>query len=130
MKSILTILIVLFINLTLSAQARLNIINNSKRIMTVKVMKGSSGKGTLHEKVLISPYGSKNVYFSESGFYFTKTKAVLSGVKPICRKGDPFKVVNDETGYSEMTLTFTIKESAIPQASGGKQISEAEFDKD
>ncbi len=29
---------------------------------------------------------------------------------------------------SVMTLTFTIKESTVPQASGGKAISKSEFD--
>lgn len=46
------------------AQARLTIENNSMRQMTVKVMKGSSGKGTLHESVNISAYGSETVYFT------------------------------------------------------------------
>jgi hypothetical protein len=27
-----------------------------------------------------------------------------------------------------MTLTFSIKESSVPQATGGKQISKSEFD--
>lgn len=113
-----------------NAQARLTIENNSQRTMTVKVMKGYSGKGTLHKTVTISSYDSKTIYFYESGYYFTKTKAVLNGKEPIYQKGQPFQVTNDETGYSVMTLTFTIKESAVPQVTGGKRISKAEFDQD
>ena len=110
------------------SQASLTIENNSGRYMTVKVMKGK-GKGVLHEIVKIPSYNSETVYFSESGTYFTKTKAVLRGSKPVCRKGESFWVTNDDTGYSVMTMTFTIRESRIPVATGGVTISEAEFDR-
>ena len=127
-KAILVSTIVVLTFGSANAQARLTIENNSQRTMTVKVMKGYSGKGTLHETVTISSYDSRTIYFSESGYYFTKTKAVLNGKEPVYQKGQPFQVTNDRTGYSVMTLTFTIKESAVPQVTGGKQISKAEFD--
>ena len=95
--------------------------------MTVKVMKGSSGKGTLHESVNISAYGSETVYFTETGYYFTKSKAILNGKDPVYKKGKSFKVVNSADGYSVLRLTFTIKESAVP-ASTGQTISKNEFD--
>ena len=99
------ILIIAFLSLvsnTLSAQARLTIENNSMRSMTVKVMQGSSGKGTLHETVTIGAYGSETVYFSNSGYYFTKTKAVLQGKDPVYRKGQPFEVTNNSSGYGNL----------------------------
>lgn len=114
-------------SLFISAQARLTIENNSMRNMTVKVMKGA-GKGELYEMVSIMPWSSQTVYFSESGTYFTKSKAVIQGKNPVFRKGNPFRVTNDSTGYSVMTLTFSIKESSVPVATGGRQISKAEFD--
>jgi hypothetical protein len=128
MKHIYFFIISIFLSFNLSAQARLTIENNSMRSMTVKVMKGSSGKGTLHEIVTIGANGSKTVYFSNSGYYFTKTKAVLRGRDPVYRKGQPFSVTNDDTGYSILTLTFSITESTIPQATGGRSISKTEFD--
>jgi len=128
LKSIFTIIFFSLIAFTANAQARLTIENNSMRSMTVKVMKGYSGKGTLHETVTIGAYSSKTVYFSESDYYFTKTKAVLKGKDPVYRKGQPFEVTNNSSGYSVMTLTFSIKESTVPQATGGKQISKTEFD--
>jgi len=129
MKSkILIIAFLSFIANTLNAQARLTIENNSLRSMTVKVMQGSNGKGTLHETVTIAAYSNETVYFSNSGYYFTKTKAVLKGKDPVYRKGQPFEVTNNSSGYSVMTLTFSIKESSVPQATGGKQISKSEFD--
>jgi hypothetical protein len=125
------ILIIAFLSLianTLSAQASLTIENNSMRSMTVKVMQGYSGKGTLHEIVTIAAYSNATVYFSNSGYYFTKTKAILQGKYPVYRKGKPFEVTNNSSGYSVMTLTFSIKESSIPQATGGRQITKSEFD--
>lgn len=110
------------------AQARLTVENNSQRSMTVKVMKGTE-VGTLHEIVSIGAFDSKTIYFSESGNYFTKTKAVLGNKPPVYQKGKPFQVTNNDRGYSVMTLTFSIKESAVPQIMGGKQISKSEFDK-
>ncbi len=120
----------LFVSLTLKfhSQANLTIENNSKRTMTVKVMKGT-GTGDLFETVTISAFGRSTIYFSESGYYFTKTKAVLSGRDPIYRKGEAFEVTNDSRGYSVLTLTFSITESSVPMATGGKQISKTEFDK-
>lgn len=110
------------------AQASLTIENNSMRSMTLKVMKKNREKGALYKSITIGAYSSETVYFSESGYYFTKTRAVLKGKDPIYRKGQPFSIVNDETGYSVMTLTFSIEESTIPQATGGKAISKQEFD--
>lgn len=126
-KLILFYTLLLFASFQLQAQAKLTVENNSQRSMAVKVMKGS-GKGTLHETVTISSYGSETIYFSESGQYFTKTKAVLKGKEPVYQKGKPFQVTNDERGYSVLTLTFSIKESSVPQLAGGKQISKSEFD--
>jgi peptidoglycan hydrolase-like amidase len=82
----------------------------------------------LHETLSIGPNASETVYFSNSGNYFTKTKAVLKGKDPIYRKGQPFFVTNDMTGYSVLTLTFSITESSVPKASGGRAISKGEFD--
>jgi len=119
--------ILLLVSFAVDAQARLIIDNNSMRQMTVKVMKGSSGKGTLHESVTITAYGSETIYFSETGYYFTKSKAILNGKDPVYKKGKSFKVINGSDGYSVLRLTFTIKESAVP-ASTGQTISKTEFD--
>jgi hypothetical protein len=127
-KSLFLISFLLLTSFLVTAQARLTIQNNSMRSMTVKVMKGYSGKGSLYETATIGAYSNETIYFMESGYYFTKTKAVLKGKEPVYRRGQPFSVTNDETGYSVLTLTFSIKESTIPQATGGKSISKKEFD--
>lgn len=109
------------------AQARLKIENNSMRSMTVKVMKDN---GSLHKLIEISAYDSQTIFFSETGYYFIKTKAILANKEPVYRKGDPFRVYNGIDGYSVLTITFTITESNIVQTSGGKQISKKEFEQD
>lgn len=118
----------LILNASGISQARIEIQNNSMRDMTVKVMKTNSSNGDLYKIVHISPYGNQTVYFNETGHYFTKTKASLAGKKPVCRKGESFKVYNGTDGYSILTLTFTVEESAIHLSSGGSSISESEFD--
>lgn len=129
-KSLLTIVVLLISISLLSQQASLTIENRSIRSMTVKIMKGYKGKGSLYNLVKIEANRNETVYFSETGYYFTKTKAVLSGKNPVYQKGQPFKVVNDDTGYSVMTLTFTIKESTVPQVTGGEEISKSEYEQD
>jgi hypothetical protein len=127
-KAIFTILI-LFVYFNLDAQARLTIENNSQRQMKVKIMKKGS-VSSLYEVIEISSFKNYTVYFHESGTYFTKTRATYKGKDPICKKSQSFNVVNDETGYSILTLSFTIKESKNPISSGGQSISNIEFEKD
>lgn len=126
-KFLLVFLLLFLFAVTTSAQARLTVQNNSGRLMTVKVMKGSN-TGVLHDILTVEPWSSNTVYFSTSGTYFTKTKATVSGRDPVYRKGGLFQVTNDKTGYSVMTLSFSIKESSVPQVTGGKLISKSEFD--
>jgi hypothetical protein len=103
MKSkLLTLCIALLITVITNAQARLTIENNSTRYMTVKVMRGA-GTDSLHKTVYIPAYSSETVYFSSSGTYFTKSKAVLAKKEPVYKKGRSFRVTNDETGYSVLT---------------------------
>ncbi|OXA65613.1 hypothetical protein B0A58_16050, partial [Flavobacterium branchiophilum NBRC 15030 = ATCC 35035] len=101
-KNIFTFLFLLF-SFALNAQARLTIENNSMRTMTVKVMQGTDNNASLHEIVTIQANSSETINFSESGHYFTKTKAVISGKEAIYLKGQPFMVTNDDTGYSILT---------------------------
>jgi hypothetical protein len=128
-STLLGLCLVLIAN-TAQAQARLTIVNQSQRQMTVKVMETSVDGDTLHDTISITASGSQTVYFSKTGDYFTKTMAVLSGREPVYQKGQPFRVYVGTDGYSVITVTFSITESAVPQVTGGKQISKEEFDKD
>jgi hypothetical protein len=114
-----------------SSQARIIINNQSQRDMTVKIMKDDlAGNASLHSHVYIKPFSRETIYFSQTGYYFTKTKASMIGKEPIYRKGDSFKVYNGSDGYSVLELTYSIEESDEPVATGGKNISKREFDKD
>jgi hypothetical protein len=128
-KKYAAVLVFTFISNILFAQASLTIVNNSKRTMTVKVMRKYNSTSTKYQTITIAANSSSTVYFSESGTYFTKTKATLYGKDPIYKKGQSFSVTNDSSGYSELTLTFTVKESKTSTSSSGQTISQAEFDK-
>ncbi len=128
MKKLLLSTILLLSVIAVKAQASLTIENNSQRTLTVKVMQRFEGKVSLYETVTIGAFGNQTTYFSESGSFFTKSKAVMNGKNPVYRKGKPFRVTNDAEGYSVMTITFSITESSIPQATGGISISKSEFD--
>ena len=111
-------------------QASLKINNQSSRQMTVKIMRTYSDFADLHNTVYIPPFSSKSMYFNETGYYFAKTKATLSGKSPIYRKGDPFKVYNGSDGYSVLELTYSIIESSTPEVTGGKEITKTDFESD
>lgn len=112
------------------AQARLVIENQSARQMTVKVMQTSDSADWLHQTTDVGPFGTRTVYFAETGVYFLKTMAVLAGREPVYQKGETFAVYNGSDGYSVITVTFTIRESAVPQLLGGEEISKQEFERD
>ena len=122
------LLIVLLFSFKSFSQATLEIKNNSRRLMILKVMEVDEGDGTLFKEVSIPAYANKTILFFSSGTYFTKTKAMLKGKEPVYEKGKIFQVINDSRGHSIMTITFSIRESSIPVTSG-KKISKAEFEK-
>lgn len=120
---------VLLFTATAHAQARLVVENQSQREMTVKVMRTYDGGDSLHGTTSVAPYGTRTIYFSETGDYFLKTMAVLSGRDPVFQKGEPFRVYSGRDGFSVITVTFSIKESIVPQVLGGQKISREEFDR-
>jgi len=111
--------------------AELRIKNTSQRHLTVKIMKQTSGnKGKKYTTVNISKKSNKTININETGNYYLKTKAVISGKDPVYKKGDPFKVYVGGDGYSVLTITFSIQESSLPNPMSGKQISKSDFDND
>jgi hypothetical protein len=112
------------------AQARLTIVNQSQRDLSVKVMKAGESEDALYGRMTIPPMANRTMTFSETGVYFTKTMATLAGRDPIYQKGQPFQVYVGRDGYSVLTLTLTIVEAAVPTLSNGRPISRDEFEKD
>ena len=119
----------LSVSASAQAQARLTIVNQSQRDLTVKVMKMDDTEDTLHGRMTVPPMSSRTTSFSATGTYFTKTMAIIAGRDPIYQKGQPFRVYVGSGGYSILTLTFTIIESAVPQLTDGRPISRDEFEK-
>lgn len=135
MKQLLPFLFSIFLLMSftsLAAQAELHIHNNSGRTLTVKIMKLESRFSTidnLYSVLTVAPYQRATEYFSNTGYYYLKTKATKSGTEPMYSKGDAFEVYVGNDGYSVLTITYDIAESAINPLDG-KQISRAEFEKD
>jgi hypothetical protein len=127
----------LFLTISLySQQASLTIINKSDREMTTKVIKGTEKKSELYKTIAIPPKGKQTVYFSETGRYFTKTRAIfvakdtLTENDTIYNKGIPFDVISDHRGYSNITMKFKVKESKKPEVHGVIPITRREYDTD
>lgn len=137
MKKKCTFLIILLIASSIplfSQQASLTIINKSNRSLSVKTMKGIGKKATLYKTDPVSPKGTIVIYFSETGRYFTKTQAVLLEKDTLYNdtlysKDNPFEVISDpKRGYSNITMTFRVKESKKPVLEGSATITRKEYD--
>lgn len=114
---------------TASAQARAVVNNNSGRDMAVKVMALDGSFQSLFARTSISAHGAETVYFDRTGIYYLKTMATAPGRKPVYKMGEPFRVYVGSDGYSVITFTFTIVESAGPSGDG-KEITPQEFERD
>lgn len=124
-------LFVAFFNLFAIAQkAELHIVNNSERLLTLKIMRdGGTSEDSKYSILTVSPHTSSTEYFSETGHYYLKTKAEKTGTETIYKKGDPFEVYVGSDGYSVLTITYTIKESNVKNPMEGKEISKSEFER-
>jgi hypothetical protein len=108
------------------AQARLTVQNQSNRTLYIKVMELGGG---YHSSISVRPYSEETTTFSETGYYFLKTKAVNNNKAPIYKKGESFRVYNGTDGYSVLTLSIQIQESTSFNPSEGATISKSEFDR-
>ena len=107
----------------ISAQARLEVKNNSERNLYVKIMQKGGG---LFATMTVSPYSSDTQYFEETGYYYLKTKGTKRGLRAVHKKGNAFKVYNGTDGYSVMTVTYSISGGV---SADGREISEEEFNR-
>ncbi|HLT73030.1 MAG TPA: hypothetical protein VKZ75_10280 [Cyclobacteriaceae bacterium] len=133
MKKTLFLPVFVFLFHLVGAQrAELHIDNNSMRTLEIKIMKGHPDRSTgLYTKFTINPYGRTTKYFSSTGDYFMKVKAMRPERKPAYSKGDPFRVYVGADGYSVMTITYSIQETTTSvNPLNGETISEAEYEGD
>jgi hypothetical protein len=124
MKNLLLTLSLFICSNAFAQQASLEIRNNSERTLFVKIMHRDGG---LYSKMTIPPYSTDVEYFTNTGYYYLKTKASKKGLRTVFKKGEAFRVYNGSDGYSVLTITFSISGGV---SSGGREISESEFNRD
>ncbi len=128
------IFIILFSLQSFAQQASLTVENKSNRKLTFKVMKGNERKCVLFKIDSVAPKSKQVVYFTETGFYFTKCQAVFySKDDPkmndtLFSKERPFQVISDaKRGYSNITMKYVIKESKKSEPDNAVPITRKEY---
>jgi hypothetical protein len=128
------ILISMFSMQAFSQQASLTIENKSNRMLTFKVMKGNERKNVFFKTDSVAPKSKQVVYFTETGFYFTKCQAVLHSKEDpkmndtLFSKERPFQVISDaKRGYSNITMKYVIKESKKSEPDNAVPITRKEY---
>jgi hypothetical protein len=117
-----------------SQQASLTVVNKSNRYLTFKIMKGPEKKAVLFKTDSVAPKATQVVYFTETGFYFTKCQAVLQSKEDpkmndtLFSKERPFQVISDaKRGYSNITMKYTVKESKKSEPDNAVPITRKEY---
>ena len=126
----LLLVLVLLSHESIAQHAKLIITNNSDRVMTIKIMSYYEySKPQLFGSAIVLPHDSRTSYFSSTGNFFLKVKAVRTGRDPVYTKGNPFEVYVGHDGYSVMEITYNLIESNVPNPLEGKRITKEEFEK-
>lgn len=132
MKRIKLLLLILFAVFACNAysqnRASLTIVNRSDYIITVKLMKSHMLGDSLYSTIQLAPQKTRTIYVSETGTYYTKTKAEKNFSPTMYNMGRQFYLKSGMYEYSESTLEFYI--SSYGGHSMGESISRSEFEKD
>jgi hypothetical protein len=123
----------LFYNIMTSQNATITIKNKSDRFMNVKLMQGNDRKNVVFKTDSVAPKGTIVFDVYETGFYFTKTRAILIDKKDatkndtIYSKDRPMQLVSDKKRgrHSNVTIEYKIKES---KENGSVTINRKEYD--
>jgi hypothetical protein len=111
--------------------AELRLENESQRKLTVKVMKKIPNDGSKRYTIdSVMAKSSKTIYIHETGDYYLKTKAELSGKETLYKRGNPFEVYVGDDGYTVMTVTFNINEDSLPDPLSGEMITQSDYEAD
>jgi len=111
-----------------SHPAEVRIVNQSQRTMEVKVMRNTNQGALKYYEVLIPANTQGAISIFQTGTYYLKVKAEYPGRDPVYSMGDPFECHVGSDGYSVLTFTYTIDESAASME--GRSITRGEFEKD
>lgn len=123
----------LFCKAMIAQNATITIKNKSDRFMNVKLMQGNDRKNSVFKIDSLAPKGTIVFDVYETGFYFTKTRAILYDKKDatkndtIYSKDRPLQLVSDKRRgrHSNVTIEFKVKES---KDAGTVTINRKEFD--
>lgn len=127
MKKLLLLSVLFFMSLAngMAQNATLTISNSSDYSLTVKIMRYGGG---LYTTLFIPARQKSTAYFSNTGWFYTKTKAEKSMSSTLYMKDDsPFEMVCDNRGYSQNSMTYYVSEYG---GNAGESISRKEFEKD
>ena len=106
-------------------QASLSVSNSSNYTLTVKIMKYNAG---LYRTLYIPPRETRTVFFSQTGWFYTKTKAEKSMSATLYMKDEEaFQIVCNSQRYSQAESTYYVSEYG---GNAGESISKSEFEKD
>lgn len=105
----------------------LEIQNDSKRVLTVKVMhKNGNGRHSLFQ---IKPGTMEKATFTDTLEYYLKVKAELDGQKTMYWRDGDYQPYDGSKGFIITTIQFDIDEGSQSEAPGAS-ISEDEFERD
>jgi hypothetical protein len=131
-KLLITTLTILFCKIISSQNATITIKNKSDRYLNVKLMQGNDRKNILYKLDSVGPKEKLVFNVLETGFYFTKTRAILYDKKDpnnndtIYSKDKPMQLLSDKKrGHSNVTIEYKIKES---KENSSISINRKEFD--
>ncbi len=111
-----------------SRAAEVRIVNQSQRTMEIKVMQNTNQGALKYYEASVPANGTAAIAIFQSGTYYLKIKAEYPGREPVYSMGDPFECHVGSDGYSVLTFTYTIDESAASLE--GRSITRGEFEKD
>ena len=118
MKSLTLLFALLFCGYIFSQNATITIKNKSERNINVKLMKGNDRKSEIYKIDSVAPKSTVVLNVYETGFYFTKLRAIQYEKKfpekkdTVYSKDRPIQIISDKKrGHSNVTLEFKIKES-------------------
>lgn len=131
LKSLTLLSGLLFCGHIFSQNATITIKNKSERNINVKLMKGNDRKSEIYKIDSVAPKSSLVLNVYETGFYFTKLRAIQYDKKfpekndTIYSKDRPIQIISDKKrGHSNITIEFKVKES---KENSSISISKKEF---
>ncbi len=124
---ILTLLFVCQSSFAQSGYGELELQNDSKRDLIIKIMYADGGK---HSDMEVAPGKMEKVTFTDSLSYYLKVKATMADQEPMYWSDGDYQFYDGGKGWTIATFTYEIDEKSKYASIVGKVITEEEFEKD